>query len=160
MAGHLTDVAGVPIVCVHVVNERPPVRGEPWIRIMPDQRPALSDEARYRLLKLLDDKPGLSQRELAEALDISLGKTNYCIRALIEKGWVKVDNFRNSAHKSRYLYKLTPAGITEKTRATQHFLGYKIEEYERLQGEIAALRREVDLMKMDSIHMIPEPSHR
>ena len=110
---------------------------------MPEQRNVLSDEARYRLLKLLDDNPGLSQRELAEALEISLGKTNYCVRALIEKGWVKVVNFRNSERKLGYLYKLTPKGIAEKSRATQEFLSCKIREYERLTVEIAELRQEL-----------------
>lgn len=115
---------------------------------MPDQKQALSDESRYRLLKLLDDNPELSQREVAVALDISLGKTNYCLRALIDLGWVKVENFRNNQHKSRYLYKLTPRGIAEKARATRRFLSSKIEEFERLEGEIEALRKEVAQVEM------------
>lgn len=110
---------------------------------MPNQKQLLSDEARYRLLKLLDDNPELSQRELAEALDISLGKTNYCLRALIEKGWVKVDNFRNSRRKVGYLYRLTPKGIAEKAKVTRDFLSHKIAEYERLENEIESLRQEV-----------------
>lgn len=118
---------------------------------MPDQRNVLSDEARYRLLKLLDDNPGLSQRELAEVLDISLGKTNYCIRALIDRGWVKVENFRNSGRKLGYLYKLTPKGIAEKARTTRRFLRRKLEEYERLEGEIEVLRREVGVTESAKI---------
>lgn len=121
---------------------------------MPSQhKQILSDEARYRLLKLLDDNPEYSQRELANALDISLGKTNYCVRALVEKGWVKVVNFRNNPHKSRYLYKLTPKGIAEKTRATRRFLSCKLEEYQQLEAEIATLREEV--MTFD----LAEPTH-
>jgi MarR family transcriptional regulator, temperature-dependent positive regulator of motility len=111
---------------------------------VPPTRQILTDESRYRLLKLLDDNPELSQRELAEALDISLGKTNYCVRALVERGWVKVVNFRNSERKVGYLYQLTPTGIAEKARATRRFLGRKIMEYELLESEIAALRREVE----------------
>lgn len=111
---------------------------------MAKQHQVLTDEARYRLLKLLEKNPDLSQRELAEVLGVSLGKTNYCLRALIDRGLVKVVNFRNSTHKSRYLYQLTPTGIREKARATRRFLGRKIEEYERLQSEIEALQREVE----------------
>lgn len=111
---------------------------------MPEQKQALSDEARYRLLKLLDDNPELSQREVADALDISLGKTNHCLHALINLGWVKIENFHNNRHKSRYLYKLTPKGFVEKMAATRRFLDSKIEEYERLEEEITALRREVE----------------
>ncbi len=110
---------------------------------MSNRQQILMDEARYQLLKLLNDNPDLSQRELAEALEISLGKTNYCIRAFIEKGWIKVVNFRNSRRRVGYLYKLTPKGIAEKSRATQRFLSRKIEEYKRLESEIEALRQEV-----------------
>jgi EPS-associated MarR family transcriptional regulator len=113
---------------------------------MPEPKHILSDEARYRLLKLLDDNPGLSQRDLATTLDISLGKTNYCVRALIDRGWVKVVNFRNSRHKVGYLYRLTPKGIVEKTRATRYFLRCKIEEYRHLEEEIAALREEIAII--------------
>lgn len=110
---------------------------------MPELRPILTDGARYRLLKLLDDNPGMSQRQLAEALEISLGKANYCIRALVEKGWIKVVNIHDTARRTRYLYKLTPRGIAEKTRATRRFLSHKIEEYKRLESEIEDLRQEV-----------------
>ncbi|MCC6206726.1 MAG: MarR family EPS-associated transcriptional regulator [Gammaproteobacteria bacterium] len=110
---------------------------------MPEPKHTLSVEARYRLLKLLYDKPGLSQRELAATLEISLGKTNYCIRALIELGWVKVVNFHNSRHKIGYLYKLTPKGFGEKTRATRQFLKRKIEEYQEIEAEITALQQEM-----------------
>lgn len=103
----------------------------------------LSDEARYRLLKLLEDNPGLSQRELAAALDVSLGKVNYCMRALVDRGWVRIVNFRNSRNKIGYLYRLTPTGIREKALATRRFFLRKLAEYEQLEAEIEALREEV-----------------
>lgn len=101
------------------------------------------EELHYKLLKVLQTNPDLSQRQLARGLGISLGKTNYCLRALIEKGWVKVANFRRSANKVAYAYLLTPRGIEEKTRATVHFLGRKIAEHEALVNEIKQLRDEV-----------------
>jgi EPS-associated MarR family transcriptional regulator len=86
----------------------------------------------------------MSQRELAKELGMSLGKTNYCIRAVIEKGWVKARNFKNSSKKSAYLYQLTPSGIAAKGKITRRFLDRKLEEYERLEQEIEQLRAEVD----------------
>ena len=102
----------------------------------------LSDEYRYRILKHLEADPEISQRELAKALGISLGRANYCIRALIEKGFVKANNFRNSGNKSAYAYYLTPRGFEEKARVTVQFLKRKVAEYEALKGEIESLRRE------------------
>ena len=86
----------------------------------------------------------MSQRELAKELGMSLGKTNYCLRAVVGKGWVKVCNFRNSAKKAAYIYQLTPRGISAKARITRRFLDRKLEEFERLQVEIQQLRAEVD----------------
>lgn len=103
----------------------------------------LNDEARYTILRHLADDPNVSQRELAAALGISLGKVNYCLNALLDKGFVKAVNFKNSQHKSAYLYLLTPAGIAAKAQATARFLARKEAEYERLAAEIQALRREV-----------------
>ena len=104
---------------------------------------ALDTATRYRLLKLLEDNPELSQRELAGELDISLGKANYCVRALIDRGWVKMVNFGRSGNKTAYIYKLTPMGIGEKARAARRFLDQKREEHDRLSGEIEALREEL-----------------
>lgn len=104
----------------------------------------MNDSIRYQILKLLDANPAISQRELARELGISLGKTNYCIRAVMEKGWVKARNFKNSNRKSAYLYQLTPSGITAKARITSRFLDRKMREYERLQQEIQQLRAEVE----------------
>lgn len=104
----------------------------------------LDESTRYGLLKMLEDNPGLSQRELARRLGVSLGKTNYCLNALIEKGLVKINNFRNSDNKLAYAYLLTPRGIDEKARITVEFLRYKVQEYERLKQEIDELRREAE----------------
>jgi len=106
----------------------------------------LDDDTRYRLLRLLTEHPQHSQRELARELGLSLGKTNYCLRALAEKGWIKVQNFRNSDNKLAYAYVLTPSGAMAKIRATGDFLRRKQGEYARLEREIAELRREVDAM--------------
>jgi EPS-associated MarR family transcriptional regulator len=102
----------------------------------------LTDEYRYRILKLLDSDPEMSQRQLARELDISLGRVNYCLQALIEKGFVKVGNFRNSNDKRAYLYMLTPSGIKAKAKITLKFLKVKIAEYETLRKEVSDLRRE------------------
>jgi len=101
------------------------------------------EDLHYKLLKVLQTNPDLSQRQLAHELGISLGKTNYCLRALIEKGWVKADNFRRSTNKVAYAYLLTPHGIEERARATAHFLRRKVAEYEALEKEIEQLRSEV-----------------
>ena len=103
----------------------------------------LTDEIRYRILRELEREPQLSQRELAESLGVSVGKTNFCIRALVDKGLVKVQNFRRSENKLAYAYQLTPRGIADKARMTRLFLKIKQREYEQLQSELEELRREV-----------------
>src|SRR5699024_6792560 len=102
----------------------------------------LNDETRYRILRLLADNPGLSQRQLAKEFGISVVKVNYCLKAILDKGYIKATNFKNSRNKSAYLYQLTPTGITAKSRATKRFLTRKQGEYERLAVEIEQLRRE------------------
>lgn len=102
----------------------------------------LTDEYRYKILKLIADQPEISQRELAQKLDISLGKANYCLKALIERGLVKVSNFRNNKNKLAYMYLLTPSGIEDRASTTLNFLKWKMKEYETLQLEIEELRRE------------------
>lgn len=102
------------------------------------------DTTSYGLLKTLEDNPGLSQRDLAKCLGISLGKVNFCLNALIEKGCLKVNNFRNSDNKLAYAYLLTPRGAEQKARMTVEFLQIKIVEYERLRVEIEALKREAE----------------
>jgi len=103
----------------------------------------VTSEMHYRLLKVLEERPDLSQRELARELGISLGKVNYCLAALIERGWVKARNFRHSSNKLGYAYLVTPRGITQKAVLTVDFLRRKVEEYEALEREIAHLRQEV-----------------
>ena len=103
----------------------------------------ISDELRYRLLNHLAAHPDASQRDLARELGVSVGKVNYCLRALIQKGLLKVSNFTNSHRKSAYLYVLTPRGIEEKINVTYQFLRCKIAEYDVLVKEIDRLREEV-----------------
>lgn len=104
----------------------------------------MTDEIRYKIFCSLQDNPQISQRDLAKELGISLGKANYCIRALIERGWVKAGNFRKSDSKKAYAYLLTPRGIEEKAKVTARFLQYKINEYEALKSEINILRQKID----------------
>jgi len=91
---------------------------------------------------LLEANPRMTQRELARELGISLGALNYCLKALVEKGWIKMENFSRSDRKLNYAYLLTPNGIAGKARLTNHFLRRKLEEYEELKAEIAELQAE------------------
>ena len=102
------------------------------------------DAARLEVLRLLAQRPQLSQRELSQALGLSLGKTHYVLHALLDKGLVKARNFRRSDRKIAYAYLLTPAGLREKLRLTRAFLSRKEAEFERLQTTIAELRAEVN----------------
>lgn len=103
----------------------------------------LDEALRYQILKQFQDDPNISQRDLAEMLGISLGKTNYCIKGLIETGLIKAHNFKNSKNKLAYAYILTPAGIEEKARVTVRFLKSRVQQYEELEREINVLREEV-----------------
>jgi len=103
----------------------------------------LTDEYRSKILRLLETRPEISQRELARELGVSLGRVNYCLRALMERGLVKANNFKNSNNKKAYTYFLTRKGIAEKAGATARFLDRKVAEYEALQREIELLRREI-----------------
>jgi EPS-associated MarR family transcriptional regulator len=103
----------------------------------------LSDEIRLRILRELERDPKVSQRDLADLLGVSIGRTNYCLRALIDKGFVKVENFRKSGNKLAYAYQLTPRGISDKVKLTKAYLKIKQREYEALHSEIEELRREV-----------------
>ena len=104
----------------------------------------LSDEIRYKLLRLLEANPRLSQREVAQHLGISLGKVNYCLRPLVEMGWIKAANFKNSRNKLAYAYYLTPRGLDEKARVAKRFLQRKMREYEELRVDIERIRAEVE----------------
>lgn len=102
------------------------------------------DSHRYKLLKLIEAKPAIQQREMAKEMGVSLGKTNYCLQALVQKGLVKMDNFRRNDNKLAYCYLLTPNGIEEKARLTVSFLKYKVAEYEAIRNEIEELRRDAE----------------
>ena len=108
----------------------------------------LSDEYRYKILKRLETEPEISQRELAKELGISLGKANYCLKALIDKGLVKANNFRNSQNKKGYIYLLTPRGVEEKSQITLQFLKSKMAEYETLRCEVEKLQREAEQIQI------------
>src|SRR3954453_18552868 len=102
----------------------------------------LTDEYRYRILKLLENNPTASQRDIARELGVSLGRVNYCLQALVEKGLIKVNNFRQNESKRGYLYYLTPKGMQEKAKVTVRFLKIKIDEYENIKREVAELTKE------------------
>ena len=100
----------------------------------------------YRILRLLQENPDMTQREIADKLGLSASGLNYCLKALIEKGWVKMQNFSQAKNKFRYIYILTPQGIAEKAELTAGFLKRKIKEYEALKAEISALSADADLI--------------
>ena len=103
----------------------------------------MDQEIHLKVLRELEENPDLTQRQLAQQLGVSLGTANYCLKALIDKGFIKARNFKNSDHKRAYLYVLTPQGIEEKSRISVNFLKRKINEYEQLRVEIEELKREV-----------------
>ena len=107
----------------------------------------INQELEYRALKILEQKPDLTQRQLSEALGVSLGKTNYVLKSLIDVGWIKLDNFQKSDKKWGYAYLLTPMGVAEKAAITVRFLKRKKQEYDDLQLEIAELQKEVQLQQ-------------
>ena len=118
---------------------RNPLRTNPTKKM-----PQKSQEIHLKVLRHLEENPEVSQRELAEELGISLGKANYCLKALINKGLIKASNFKNNANKRAYLYVLTPKGIETKARVSVRFLRRKIEECDALKLEIEQLKIEVD----------------
>ncbi len=101
-----------------------------------------TDETRYKLMRLLEANPRMSQREVARELGISLGKVNYCVQALVRRGLIKATHFKNSQNKAAYMYLLTPSGIEAKSRLTLRFLKLKMREYETLRLEIEQMTRE------------------
>lgn len=105
----------------------------------------VSEDIRFRMMRALEADPKLSQRDLARSLGISLGVVNYCLKGLIEKGQVKVGNFRASGNKLRYAYVLTPRGVLAKAKLTKAFLKRRMAEHEALIAEIEALQCEVNL---------------
>ena len=101
-----------------------------------------NQQSKYQLLKSLEQDANLTQRQLSEELGISLGKVNYCLKSLIQRGFVKINNFKNSNHKLQYSYLLTPKGIEEKTKLTIKFLKVKTAEYEALKEEVERINNE------------------
>jgi EPS-associated MarR family transcriptional regulator len=106
---------------------------------------SVSEDVQFRVLWLLETQPNMSQREIAAELALSVGGINYCLKALVQKGQVKVRNFRRSNNKLGYAYILTPSGLEKKSRMTASFLRRKLAEYERLKQEIEALERDLGL---------------
>jgi len=103
----------------------------------------MSDSIYLNVLKIVEENPKITQRQLASTLGVSLGKVNYCLKSLIDKGWVKASNFKNNKNKKAYMYLMTPSGIDQKARMTIRFLGHKMKEYEKLKCEIQQLKRDV-----------------
>ena len=112
----------------------------------------LTDEYRYKILKILATNPEISQRDLAKKLDISLGRVNFCLKALIEKGLLKASNFRNNQNKLAYMYLLTPQGLEEKTVITARFLKLKLQEHAKLKAEIEELRNDFNQSANNPFH--------
>ncbi|MEK7345082.1 MAG: MarR family EPS-associated transcriptional regulator [Pseudomonadota bacterium] len=110
---------------------------------MTSRRSQLQEDTYFRVLRMLQDNPDMTQREIAEKLGISTSGLNYCLKALIDKGWVKVQNFSQSKNKFGYIYVLTPQGIAEKAVLTGSFLKRKMQEYESLRAEIEALQSDL-----------------
>jgi EPS-associated MarR family transcriptional regulator len=113
------------------------------VNFMTSRQAKLQEDNYFRVMRILQENPDLTQRELAEKLGISLGGLNYCLKALMEKGLVKMKNFANSKNKFGYVYVLTPKGMAEKASITHRFLQRKMDEYEALKAEIEALEAEV-----------------
>ncbi len=110
---------------------------------MTSRQAQIQEDTHFRIMRILQENPDLTQRELAVKLGMSVGSLNYCINALIDKGLVKMENFSKSKNKFKYVYMLTPRGIAEKMALTSRFLKLKMKEYDALKVEIAALQAEV-----------------
>jgi EPS-associated MarR family transcriptional regulator len=109
---------------------------------MTSRQAKIQEDTHFRIMRILQDNPDITQRELADKLGMSVGGLNYCLKALIDKGFVKMGNFQKSKNKFKYVYLLTPKGIAEKVALTAHFLMRKMEEYEALKVEIEVLKVE------------------
>lgn len=104
----------------------------------------LQEDTKFRVMRILEVDPEITQRELSKRLGVSLGGVNYCLSALIDKGLVKARNFSNNANKVSYVYLLTPKGVREKSELTVRFLQRKMQEYEDLRREIELLEWQVN----------------
>jgi EPS-associated MarR family transcriptional regulator len=110
---------------------------------MTSRRAQIQEDTYFRVMRILQENPDLTQRELAEKLGVSVGGLNYCLKALMDKGWVKMQNFQNSKNKFKYVYLLTPQGIAERVALTSRFLDRKMQEYAALKAEIESLHQDV-----------------
>lgn len=108
------------------------------------QSNAFQEELKLRVMRVIEENPSATQREIARELNVSLGGVNYCLKALVDRGLVKLNNFAKSEHKLGYAYILTPEGVSEKAKITMSFLKRKMAEYELLHHEIEQLKSEVD----------------
>lgn len=102
----------------------------------------IDSDITYKVLREIQDRPEISQRELSRELGVSLGKTNYVLKALLEKGLIKINNFRNNKNKKVYLYLLTPSGVEQKSKLALNFLKKKMKEFDELQKEIELAKRD------------------
>lgn len=109
---------------------------------MTSRQSHMQEDTNFRIMRILQENPDLTQRELADKLGVSVGGLNYCLKALMGKGWVKMQSFSHSKNKFGYVYLLTPSGIAEKASLASHFLKRKMGEYEALKAEIESLRSE------------------
>ena len=112
---------------------------------MSSRQKKLQEDTEFRVLRMLEAQPDATQRDLAENAGISVGALNYCLKALIAKGMVKMQNFSESRNKFGYVYVLTPAGLSHRAALTQAFLKRKLAEYAALQQEIESLKRDASL---------------
>ena len=110
---------------------------------MTSRQEQIQEDTYFRVMRILQENPDLTQRELAEKLGVSVGGLNYCLKALMDRGWVKMQNFQNSKNKFKYVYLLTPQGIAEKVALTSRFLERKMQEYESLKAEIESLHQDL-----------------
>ncbi len=109
---------------------------------MTNRQIKIQEDTHFKILRILQENPDLTQREIAEKLGMSVGGLNYCLKALINKGFVKMGNFQKSKNKFKYVYLLTPQGFAAKVALTSNFLQSKMKEYEALKLEIEALKTE------------------
>ncbi len=123
---------------------------------MASRQSKLQEDTNFRLMRLLEANPDLTQRELADALGVSVGGLNYCLRALVDKGFVKVGNFSQSKNKFGYVYLLTPEGVFEKAKLTARFVQRKIQEYEAIRAEIEVFTKDARLLSASSPTRIRE----
>lgn len=130
-------MAGLKHIQTHTVQRK-------LVNFMTSRQAKLQEDTYFRVMRILQENPDLTQRELAEKLGISVGGLNYCLKALMEKGLVKMKNFANSKNKFGYIYVLTPTGLAEKAAIAHRFLRRKMDEYESLKAEIQDLTSELE----------------